>query len=312
MRSKMLLGVAAVAAIAPISHAQLMVPDSGAGDRVMLFSDFDGSVIDLNWITDVGAPFAFTTPKEARVIGNQIWVSDQVADAVHRFDLSRNFLGSITAHPSGGVIDNLRGFGSDGNRVFLTLFHATTARRGVAIYDLNGNPTGFFPGQTTTASLFDAAVFQGDLLISSSTSNNIERWSTAGVFQGSFATGVTFPQQCDVLSDGTVIAVSTIAPQGVEGVYRFNPNGSLHTYIDTQGIKNAFGETVPRAAWPLGDGGYMIATDKGVFKAVGSGSSWTFSQIVAGVDAQYINPVPTPGAMGLMMLGAAAVLRRRR
>ncbi len=312
MHFRVAFAVCGLAGAAPVSLAQLMVPDSGAGDRVMLFSEFDGSVIDLNWITDLGAPFAFSTPKEARVIGNQIWVSDQVADAIHRFDLGRNFLGSVTAHPSGGVLDNLRGFGSDGSRVYLTISPTTTSLRGVAIYDFNGNPTGFFPGLTTSASLFDAAVFQGDLLITNSTTNNVERWSTAGVFQSNFATGITFPQQVDVLPDGSVITVSTIAANGVEGVYRFNPNGSLHTFIDTQGLKNIFGEAVPRAAWLLGDGGYMITTSIGVYKAVGSGSSWTFTQIVGGVDAQYINPVPTPGAAGLALVGAAAALRRRR
>lgn len=313
MRVSLLAGVAAIGALAPISIAQLMVPDSGAADRVMLFSDFDGSLIDVNWITDLSGTFAFTTPKEAKIVGNQIWVSDQVVDRVHRFDLSRNFLGSISAHPSGGVIDNLRGFGVTNDRVYLTMQPTSTALRGVAIYDFNGNPTGFFPGLTTTASWFDAAPFQGDLLITNSTTNNVERWSTSGVFQGNFATGVTFPQQVDVWPDGRVVAVSTIAGSGVEGVYLYNPNGTLNTYIDTQPIKDAFGEIVPRAAWPLGDGGIMITTSAGVYKAVGSGSSWTFSQIIAGVDAQYINAVPTPGAAGLLGgIGAVFVGRRRR
>lgn len=312
MRMSLFICAASAAALSHAASAQLMVTDSGTGDRVMLFNDFDGSLIDLNWITDIGAPYVFTTPKEARVIGNQIWVSDQVVDAVHRFDMSRNYLGSITAHPSGGVIDNLRGFGADGSRVYLTMQPSNTALRGVAMYDYSGNPVGFFPGLTTTASLFDAAVFQGDLLISNSTTNNIERWTTGGAFLGNFATGITFPQQTDVLPDGRVVAVSTIAAQGVEGVYFFNPNGSLHTFIDTQGIKDAFGEIVPRAAWPLGDGGVMITTSNGVYKATPSGSNWLFSQIVGGVDAQYINPVPAPGAAGLALLGVLASCRRRR
>ena len=78
MRIWTYVSVAIALAAAPvISRAQLMIPDSGTGDRVMLFNAFDGSLIDADWITDVGQPYVFTTPKEAAVVGNQIWVSDQ-------------------------------------------------------------------------------------------------------------------------------------------------------------------------------------------------------------------------------------------
>lgn len=307
MRRTNIAALVALFAGSAASAQFLMIPDSGTGDRVMLFSEADGSLIDLNWITDIGAVgWFFTTPKEAKVIRDEIWVSDQVADAIHRFDFGRNFLGSITAHPNGGVIDNIRGFGYDGSKVYLTVFHATVANRGIVVYSDTGVPTALFQ---SSASFFDIAPFMGDMLVTNSTSNNVERRSVSdGSLISNFATGITFPQGVEVLSDNSVLAVSTIAAEGVEGVYHFNPDGSLRRFIDTQGIKNAFGEQVPRAAWLLGDGEYLITTSIGVFKTQGAG----FVRIVGGVDAQFINPIPAPGAMGLLAAGLALIARRRR
>jgi hypothetical protein len=272
------------------ASADLMITDSGAGDRVMLFSEVDGSLIDVNWITDIGQPFVFTTPKEAKVVGNEIWVSDQVADAIHRFDFDRNFLGSITAHFNAGVLlDNLRGFGIHGSNVYLTIDPSNNANSGVVIYDLTGTPTGYFPGVPAGASLFDAAPFGKELLISNSTTDDIERYSPAGAFLGTFQTDLDFPQQVDALPDGTIIAMATIGAAGNEGVYHWNPDGSLIRYIDTEGLKVAFGEHVPHAAWPLEDGNYLISSSTGVYKYDVAGNS--FSEILGDVDGQYINPI---------------------
>jgi hypothetical protein len=294
------------------AQGQLMIPDSGTGDRVMLFDDFNGALIDVNWITDVGAVgWVFTTPKESRVVGNEIWVSDQVADAVHRFDMNRNYLSSITAHPAGGVLDNIRGFGTDGTKVWVSVFHSNTALRGIASYDTSGAPLGFFPGQTTTASFFDVEPFLGDLLAPNSVGGNIERWSVGGAFLGNFATGLgSTPQQVEILSDNSVLGISSIAAAGIEGVYHWEPDGSLRRFIDTEILKGAFGEQVPRGAALLGDGNYLVSTSIGVFKYNVAGNN--FTQMLGGVDAQYIARVPEPSTLALLAVGAAMALRRRR
>lgn len=306
----LLVSCAAVLVSAGSAAAQyLMIPDSGTADRIMLFSEADGSLLDINWLTDAGAVgWFFTTPKEAMQIGNEIWVSDQVADAVHRFDLNRNFLSSITAHPAGGTLDNIRGFGYDGSKMYLSVFTSDTARRGVAIYDLNGNPTGFH--QNTAASYFDIGPFMGDYLVTNSTSNNVERRNAGdGSFISNFATGIVFPQQVEVLADNSVLAVSTIAADGIEGVYHFNSDMTLRRFIDTQLIKNAFGEQVPRAAWLLDNGEYLITTSIGVFRTNGAG----FDRLTTGTDAQFIGRlIPAPGAAVLAIALAGAATRRRR
>jgi hypothetical protein len=292
-----------------LAQFPLMIPDSGTGDRIMLFDGFNGSLIDANWITDTAQPFVFTTPKEAAVVGNEIWVSDQVADAVHRFDLSRNFLGSITNDASGNTLDNLRGFGYDGTTVYLTRFHGTATLRGVVtINAATATPTGFFA--IGTNSVFDAQPFQSDLLISNSTTNNIERWTPAGAFVNNFATTITFPQQVAQMTDGSIITVSTIATAGIEGVYHFNTDATLRRFIDTEPLKLAFGEQVPTGAWQLGDGNYLISTGIGIFKYDVAGNS--FSQMLGGVGGQYINPfIPEPSCLSFLALSGLLALRRR-
>jgi hypothetical protein len=314
-----LLTSAVALALAGYANAQLMVPDSGAGDRIMLFDAFNGSLIDANWITDIGAPFVFTTPKEAAIVGNQIWVSDQVADAIHRFDLSRNYLGSITALPAGlpsTVLDNIRGFGSDGTNVYLTMFHGNTALRGIVTIDIaSATATSFTAYSPNTTSLFDAEPYQSGLLVTNSSTNNVEHRNFVGGLISNFATTITFPQQVATMPDGTIIATSTIAAQGIEGVYHFSSTGTLLRYIDTEGIKLSAGEIVPRGAWTLGNGGYLVTTSNGVFVVTPTGPGpldYTFTTSIGAVDAQYVNPIPEPGAICLIAMGAGLLLRRRR
>jgi len=273
---------------ASVARAQLLIPDSGTGDRIMAFDVEDGAIIDLEWLTDAGAVgWAFTTPKEALIVNDEIWISDQVEDDIHRFSFDRQFLGSISAHPGGGNLDNLRGMGFDGTTVYATVFHSTSTLRGIATFDTSGAGTGFLP---INASLFDVEPFQGDLLIANEGTDDIERWSTAGVLLNAFAEGVIFPEQITIVADGSVLAVSAIATAGIEGVYHFNADGSLRRFIDTEPAKGQFGEMVPRGAYLLGDGNYLISASTGVYKFhVGDGS---FTQVAAAVNAQHITWLP--------------------
>lgn len=285
-------GLAVGLSSAAMGQQRLMIVDSGAGDRVMLFDAQDGSLVDANWITDAGAVgWSFTTPKEALVVGNEIWVSDQVTDLIARFDLNRTFLSTITVHPGGGVLDNLRGMGTDGTNVYLAVSPSTAALRGICVYSTTGASVGFLPG---SGSYFDAEPYGADLLVTNSTSNNVERWSSTGTLLGSFATGIIFPQQVVVQPDQSVISVSTIAAAGVEGVYHHNADGSLRRFIDTEAMKVQFGENVPRGSVVLGDGNYLISSSTGVYKYFVDTA--VFTQVLAAVDAQYITRITLGGS----------------
>jgi hypothetical protein len=277
--------LALVAGLAAPVAAQnaLMIPDSGTADRICLFSAVDGSLIDLNWLTDAGAVgWAFSTPKEAITVGNEIWVSDQLEDRIHRFDKStRAFIASINTIAGGAVMDNLRGLGVSGDTVYLVQGLSAGQKR-VATYDFAGNPLSTFEIPNSS---FDVEPFQGDLLVSDSVTNRIERYTMSGALLAPFATNIVFPEQILTHSDGTIITLSSIAASGIEGLYHFNPDGSLIRFIDTEPIE----EQVPRGGYLLQNGSYLIATSAGVYRAtpiVGGGVN--FELVQGGISAQHI------------------------
>jgi hypothetical protein len=290
---------------ASAASAQLLIPDSGA-DRIMMFSHVDGSLIDANWITNSGGGWNFITPKEAIQVGNQIWISDQVADAVYRFDFNRNYLGSITAHASGsGNLDNLRGMGWDGNHVYVTTFHSTTALRGMAVYDMAGNPVSFFQNG---GSFFDAVpMASGELLVSNSTGGVVQRYLPDGTLLGNFASGFSTPQQVALNDDGSILVVGSLGTAAQRGVYHYDADGSLIRFIATQ---PALGTTAIRGAHILENGEYLIAAGNGVYTY--DYLTDAFTTVLAGVDAQYINyiAIPAPATLPLLMMGV--MVRRRR
>ena len=301
-----------------LAQIRFAIPDA-AGDRIMLF-DQGGSLVNANWITDVGQAFEFTTPVEATQIGVDIWVSDQDEEAVHRFGQSSSppaYLGSITTDAGGNTLDNIRGFGHDFDRqqVFLTRDHANPALRGtVVIRTDTATPTGFFPAREPSDSLWDAEMFGADLLISNRTTGNIERINrTTGAFVENFATGLAFPQQVVRGGDTSIVTVASSATPGAEGIYHFNPNGTLRRFIDTDVLEPTYGELAPHGVWLLNNGtDYLLATSVGVFRwwAV----TRTFTQSIGGVDAQYIGTlyIPEPGFVSAIALAMPLALRRRR
>jgi hypothetical protein len=283
MRTPVALALIAGFASGAAAQNALMIPDSGTADRIMLFSAVDGSLIDLNWLTDAGAVgWAFSTPKEAITVGDEIWISDQIEDRIHRFNKStRAFIASINTIAGGAVMDNLRGLGISGNTVYLVQGLSVGQKR-IATYDFAGNPVSTFEIPNSS---FDVEPFQGDLLISDSGTDRIERYTTAGVIQAPFATNIVFPEQIHTHSDGTIITISSIAANGIEGLYHFNPDGSLIRFIDTEPIE----EQVPRGGYLLQNGSYLIATSVGVYRATPVvGGPATFELIQGGVSAQHI------------------------
>ena len=280
-----LLGLASTAAQA----GKLMMVDSGelagSAERVMLFDDFDGSLSDPNWLVEAAGE-NWSTPREAQVVGHELWITDQSSDRVLRYSYpDLNYLGAILNLPSGAPLDNLRGMGVLGGTVYVVngTLGATNANRGIVSYNFAAAPIGFFP--TLALSPFDAEPWKGELLISDSTSNAIKRYTTAGAFIANFAS-VVFPQQVVVDSDDSVVVAASIADAGIEGIYHYNADGSLRTYVNTQPLN------VPRCIHPLGDGGYLIGSSDGVHKASWNGSQWVISLVYAAAEGQYITRLP--------------------
>lgn len=305
------LGAAALSCAIGTAAGQVMIADSGS-DRVSLFNSFDGSIIDLDWLTDIGAVgWAFSTPKEAVVVGGELWVADQVTDAIHRFSMgSHSFLGSVTTGVGGVTLDNLRSLGTDGSsRVWLTTDGGSVTNT-VTTYDFSGNALSSFV-VAATSSPFDAEMWNGNLLVTDSDTNSVREHMLDGTFVGDFATGLAFAEQLVVLADNSVVVANAIDSNGIEGVWHYNADGSVRAYLDTN-LVGAPGGTV-RGANVLGNGNYIIASSTGVWTAEDIGGGvFSYTLITDAVDGQYITFIPAPGsALALLGLGVLAARRRR-
>ncbi len=290
-----------------VASGQLFIPDSD-GDRIMLFDSFDGSLINADLLTDQGAVgWQFSTPKEAIVVGDEVWISDQLEDAVLRFKASDlSFQGSITGG-DGMSLDNIRGMGFDGDTVYVTNASGDFDDA-VVKFKTDGTFDSFFSVPTT--SVFDAEPFFGDLLISDTTNDTIDQYTTNGGFVSNFAGGLGFVQQLQILDDNSVIAVNGIDSPGIEGLYHFNSDGSLREFIDTAPI----GGPVLRGGYLLDNGSYLLSTGDGIFTATANegGGGFAFDLVLGDVSGQYITLIPAPGAAALLGVAGLVGIRRRR
>lgn len=228
-------------ALAPSSaHAQtadLLVPDS-TNDRIMLFDGFDGSLIDANFITDTAPGFpALSTPKKALAVGDEIWVVDQITDAVNRYSYDgTQFLGTFTTLAASGV-DNMRGIEVVGDRVYISC-GLGTLQRNVNIFD---RATGTlitsvdYDASALTGTPYDVRLFNGRILIGDDRDDlyimDLDGGNPAKIVDsvGSPGNPLEFPQHVWVDSDGqSFLSGSFFAPGGGTGqIVRFDATGGV-------------------------------------------------------------------------------------
>ena len=291
-------------ACASAQAQNLFVPESN-NDQVYLISAADGSVIDASFI-DIATPAAnagvSSTPIEVLEVGNNIWISDQVADRIWKFDRNGSFLGDIGV----GEFNNIRGMEVVGNTVYVSMGSSSnTQPEGIITVDattemITGN---FASGDAADISYYDVLHYNGELLVSNIDSGNdaLERFALDGTFLGNFATSdgtssFDFAQQMNARGSNGNLLVGGFSPPS--GVYEFMPDGTSLGIV--AGLD--FG---PRGAYELGNGdvlwtnGSFLATDN--------------NTIVDGFSFRFISPttVPEPTSLGLL-IGIALLVARRK
>ena len=308
--NRAILCVAVVGLAAGLASAQsrgegdctLMIPES-TNDRVMLFDSFDGSLINNNWI-DL-APAGASTPINAVQVGEEIWVSDQVADSIFRYSLDGStHLGTI----SGGM-DNIRGIEWVGNTVYVSNSGTGNGAPGKAVItidvgtqSINGS---FLVGPGGTGDPFDVLDYFGNLLVNDIAGDDIETHGTNGVFMSTFhssdgTTGIDFPEQMTRTAGGTVLAGGFSTPAGI---YEYDQAGNQINYWDV-------GASV-RGVHQLGNGNILFTDGDGVH--VLDINTGLITDSILGVSARYAEcVVPAPGALSLVGLAGLAAFRRRR
>jgi hypothetical protein len=298
----------------------LLIPDSSA-DSIGQYSAVDGSLINANFIVDANSAetYDFTTPKEALQVGNEIWVTDQVADAVYVFDSNGNYLSKIGQDAMGnstGEFDNIRGLGFDGTTVFVSNSGTNGGAPGDAIITINAatrSVTGNFQvvdaatGDVTDP--FDVEFYNGNLLISDiaggTNGEGVDLIATDGTYLQRLVSsdgidGIDFPQQLSgKFSDSNFLAAGFSPP---DGLYEFASDGSQ---------VNFFADTAGRGVFELGNGTYLYTSGAGTF--VLDPTTGAFFSV--GTGSQYISRftvIPEPTSAGLILTAAVAVMLRRR
>jgi hypothetical protein len=297
-----LVGLFALAPAATVAASEyLMISGSGFGSRgVMLFDPVDGTPVNpgVYFIEDFQTSGVL---KHAMQVGNEVWISAQLAGRILRHDFNGNYLGDITAAgPSGEVIGNIRGMALIGNTVYVTNA-AGTPGPSLVTYDMNGNWQNTVNIAPTSSSPFAILHYNNELLVSNSSADDIQRYDTNGNHLGPFHVGtIAFTQQLHERSNGNVLAAGFSSPAGI---YEYDSAGNQVDYIAASGT---------RGIWELGNGNLLWTNGSGVH--VYDIVTQTHTTVLSGFNAQYIDRLvlPAPGALALLGLAGLVGARRRR
>ena len=245
----------------------LIAPDS-ISDRILLFDPINGSLIDDNFIdgSETGLGI-FSTPINAIQVNREIWVSDQGANAIFRFDLKGSYLGVVSDADGDGDtdgLDNIRGIEFANGLIYVansgTENNAPGDGEVVVVFDSEGNNLGFFD----TGDPFDIRAYNGTLLVSDINSDSnggedIDRYTLNGVdstfietfVESDGVAGIDFPQQISVRQSNANVLVGGFSAPG--GFYEYDAAGNQISFLNADdGFANR-----GRAAYELSNGNIL-------------------------------------------------------
>jgi PEP-CTERM motif len=309
---KRFLALLPLLTLAGIAHAQtyLLVPDSG-NDRILALDPNTGAIINANFITDLN----LTTPIQAIDSGRgTIFVSDQVVNSVREYSYNGAFMGTVVGSAQG--ISNLRGIAVRGGSLYISVGGGTLAGT-VQRYDLTTSTLSTFATlPTASASPWNILFRTSDVLITDSTSDDIERFDLAGTYQGKYynsngSTELNFPQQLVTRSNGNLVVSGFSLPTAIYEYTGVNSGTQVATYAPGLGV---------RGVWELGNGELIYSAGTRLERINTTTNTTTSILNQVGASFRHFSIVtlsssaPEPGTMGLLALGVAglALARRRR
>jgi len=290
MRSRIVVGVVAASLLlAPAGLAEefLLIPDSTA-DTVGMFDPHDGAYLgDL-----INGAGMFSTPINAALAPDgYIYVSDQVADSVFRFNMDGSFF-DVYADGTDGL-NNIRGIDFRGGHVFVT-----SGDDYVAEFDGPHNRIGDFiaDGSDPFDILFldDGRSLLADI---QGTADNVRLYDVDGTLLHEIFS-VSFPEQ--IQFDGLSPGVFLNASFSDNVVTDFDLDGTIYEQTPWSG---------GRGVYRLGNGNLLVTNGNGVFE-IEPGTGNIIEQKYAG-SSRFIEYVPEPTSLALLAFGALVALRRR-
>jgi hypothetical protein len=285
MSNRLILSTAIAISLTSLASATplrgLLVPDF-TGDRVMLLSREDGTAINPFLINDTatGMP-ALSSPKKAKRVGHEIWVSDQLENCIRRYSLDgTTYLGNFADQATQGI-QNVRGFEVAFGRVYIACDSGTFADK-VAILDFaSGTVIGAFSLGTGH---WDILRVNGELLVSEESTDDIFRVDANGAILGRFVDSTSnapldWPQGMVLQGDRVVVGCFNTPLGGPFKV--FDLSGNLLTSFVTS-PQNGL-----RGAFILDNGNYLWTNGSGV---VLYDRALAFTNvIIPGTNMQFIN-----------------------
>ncbi|MBL8750087.1 MAG: hypothetical protein JNK78_13060 [Planctomycetes bacterium] len=270
-----LFSTLAAALLAGAASAQIVATTNATTDTIVGFSPVDGSLVSSDVIS-----VAPTTSVSAIAVGLEIWVSEQTGDRVVRYDHGGNVLGVIGPTFPGGGLDNIRGIAFINNTVYVTNSGTANGAPGNAVvcFDTSGNY--LFHFLTPNApSPFSVMPWQGDILVTGSSNDDVHRYTLAGTSVGTFHNStLSFTHQLAPASDGNVWC--GVFTTGV--VAKFDANTGLQL--------SSFPASGARGVFELQNGNVMWTNSSGVhIYDVGTSTS---TQVFAG-GSYHLNLLPT-------------------
>lgn len=278
------------------AHSALMIVES-VGNRVMLASSFDGSIINANFIVDN----SLQTPHSAIDSGRgSIFISDQLLSEVREYSYSGVFLQTVV---TSSQINNSRGIAVRDNALYVTVAGGANPNT-VQRFDLTTGAQSTFIS-TNLGSPWDVAFRANDVLVSDGTANIIRQYDLSGNFLGNFASGYSSPRQISLDAEGNVLVARNTSGGGIS---RFTSDGVFLGGVGQFASVGAF--RLENGNYIYG-GGVNLYTTTGVGAdtlVLGGGTGFSFRQI------EFI-AVPEPSSIllfGIGLLATAIIANSRR
>ncbi len=236
----------------------LLAVDS-SNDTVVILDPATGDVVNPMFIDD-SVDDNLATPKNAigNFDGDGIFVTEQLRDAIFEYDCSGNFVGVFA--DAGDGLDNIRGaaYNEDRTSLLVTVGDGTNEDTIVEI-DSDGNFAGIFTAET--GSPFDVLVRDSDVLVGEIDDENIYRYDFDGVLLDTLVdsdglTGIDFPQQLNLASNGNVLAAGFSSPSGA-----YEYDGTTGAQVGFYGVVDGL-----RGIYELPNGNLLVTNGSGLFE----------------------------------------------
>jgi len=268
----------------------LLVPE-WTYDKVLAFDAITGDLIDTAYIHSYNP--ILQSPKHAiQSPWGNIFVSDQISDAVQEFDdTTRVFIRTFA--PAGGpnpnILDNIRGIALRPNKNLLVTVGSSANQNTVQEFDTTGTNLGTFMSSNLN-SPFAILKRQNDYLVSNSSgTNDVIKFDLSGSFVSIFisSSNLTFAQQMITLPNGNIAIAGFSSPSGI--IFFDSSGNYLNSFTAVTGN---------RGVYKLGNGNFLTTNGTGVYEIDDTTGSLVRT-IVSGVNAQYIDLFIPPVITGL-------------